>query len=114
MNECYDCEFRGGCVGSCHSCCEHPSIEKSSVGELMGLLGSVGRVPCVIAPNKLEIKADAHGIRNGWFNWPYNFDPTWLTNCNGFKKKGDSNEKVTTNPEGIRSKSCSKSNSKPQ
>lgn len=26
-----------------------------------------------------------HGIRNGWFWWPINFDPLWLVSCDGFK-----------------------------
>ena len=110
---CYKCEYRGGCAGSAHSCCEHPSVEKNPIGELMGILGSVGRVPCTISPNNLGIKGNPHGIKRGWFNWPYNFDPTWLENCNGFKQKGESNENADSS-ENSSSKSCSQSNSKPQ
>ena len=36
---------------------------------------------------KMGIKLDIVGVRNGWASWPYNFDPTWLNACNGFKKK---------------------------
>jgi hypothetical protein len=28
-----------------------------------------------------------HGICNGWFIWPINFDPVWLENCDGFESK---------------------------
>lgn len=28
-----------------------------------------------------------HGIKNGWFYWPYNFDPVWLISCNSFSPK---------------------------
>ena len=24
-----------------------------------------------------------HGIDNGWFTWPFNFDPCWLMRCDG-------------------------------
>ena len=39
--------------------------------------------------NKFQIKANPHGIKMGWFNWPINFDPVWLENCKGFKQKWD-------------------------
>jgi hypothetical protein len=26
-------------------------------------------------------------MRNGWFCWPFNFDPVWLEACDGFKAK---------------------------
>ncbi len=32
----------------------------------------------------LHIRANDHGIRNGWFVWPVNFDPVWLEHCDGF------------------------------
>jgi hypothetical protein len=108
---CYECEYRGGCAGSASSCCEHPSIEKTSIGEIMGMLGSVGRVPTIIMENYLDIRGNAHGIRSGWFNWPYNFDPVWLENCNGFKKKGESDAQETDSPENGRSNSCNQSSS---
>lgn len=31
-----------------------------------------------------KVLGDAHGIRNGWFRWPVNFDPVWLLSCDGF------------------------------
>jgi hypothetical protein len=40
-----------------------------------------------VNPDKLNIKGNPHGIRNGWFNWPMNFDPTWLEQCEGFHAK---------------------------
>ena len=60
---CYDCEYRSSVPGSCHSCCKHPSLG--------------------------DVKVVGHetGIRRGWFNHPYDFDPNWLLECNGFKNK---------------------------
>jgi hypothetical protein len=36
--------------------------------------------------NNIKAKVEGHpqGIRNGWFMWPLNFDPTWLLSCDGF------------------------------
>jgi hypothetical protein len=33
------------------------------------------------------VTGDAHGIKKGWFFWPYNFDPLWLKTCDGFEQK---------------------------
>lgn len=77
-------------AGSYHSCCEHPSAnaDKNPLGEIMGILASVGRVAPVTEKKSainLNIKGNSHGINSGWFNWPYNFDPVWLENCDGFE-----------------------------
>ncbi len=91
MNECYDCIHRRRVPGSAHSSCAHPDAgAQDAMGSLAAILASVGHGPPVIAvagADKLNIKASPHGIAKGWFNWPYNFDPTWLENCDGFEKK---------------------------
>jgi hypothetical protein len=56
---CYDCEHRRTIPGDCHSSC---------------------------ANTLAKVTGEKHGIKNGWFNWPFNFDPNWLTSCDGFKK----------------------------
>jgi len=58
MNKCYDCEFRQSIPGDCHSFCRNWNA---------------------------KVKGNSHGIKNGWFAWPFNFDPTWLEECDGFK-----------------------------
>lgn len=65
---CYKCDYRGMVPGDAHSCCNHPEVKQGD------------------AAKKLNIKGHPQGIRSGWFNWPYNFDPTWLVNCDGFKE----------------------------
>lgn len=42
--------------------------------------------------NKPEIhegpEQDPHGVKNGWCNFPYDYDPIWLTSkCNFFSKR---------------------------
>ncbi len=71
---CYDCVYRGTLAGDCHSRCLHPQAQCS--------------------PESMEIEGDPHGIKNGWFRWPRNFDPVWLRHCNGFKQKGVANDKA--------------------
>jgi hypothetical protein len=33
----------------------------------------------------LQVTGNSHGVAKGWFNWPFNFDPTWLESCDGFE-----------------------------
>lgn len=59
------------------------------MGNVFAIFASVRR--CAPVGNadgihKLGIKGNPHGIVNGWFNWPYNFDPVWLDACGGFER----------------------------
>ena len=59
--KCYECKHRGTVIGSCHSSCKKPD------------------------PN---MTGDEHGKRNGWFYYPYNFDPIQRTKeCDNFESK---------------------------
>jgi hypothetical protein len=40
------------------------------------------------------IKLDPRGVSNGWCNWPFDFDPRWVSNCELFI---DKNETENTN-----------------
>ena len=57
---CYGCKYRTTIPGDAHSQC-------LNVGA--------------------AVRGNDHGIKSGWFMWPWNFDPTWLISCNGFKKR---------------------------
>ena len=99
---CYKCKHRGSIPGDAHSCCNHPAAEKDKnpFGEVMAIFASVGRTAPMSIPacKELNIRGNKHGIEKGWFNWPYNFDPVWLENCDGFENdildKGSCNEKT--------------------
>lgn len=55
---CYNCKHRKDVPGDAHSSCT----------------------------NRLAIAiGEPHGIRNGWFFHPLNFDPVWLRHCDGFE-----------------------------
>lgn len=60
MNECYKCVHRLDVPGDAHSRCNNHTA---------------------------KVVGDKHGIRNGWFRWPVNFDPVWLVSCDGFSDK---------------------------
>jgi len=77
--DCYKCEYRGNVPGDAHSCCNYP-------GTNTGILSFFDNNNFKIS-NKLNIRANAHGVNCGWFMWPVNFDPIWLENCDGFKEK---------------------------
>ncbi|KKM00813.1 hypothetical protein LCGC14_1800660 [marine sediment metagenome] len=89
--DCYKCEHRGTLPGSEHSKCTHPLVAdlvRDPLFNLAATLASVGRVaPVQVGADKLNIRANYHGIKRGWFNWPMNFDPTWLEQCEGFTPK---------------------------
>ena len=82
---CYECKYRGNVPGDAHSCCNYP-------GNNTGMLSFFAPENSKNA-RELGVKADAHGVRMGWFMWPVNFDPVWLKSCNGFEKKVETNKK---------------------
>lgn len=61
MNECYRCKYKESVPGNAHIKCNKPD------------------------PNMTGYK---HGISNGWFYYPFLFDPVWKTkDCDNFTKK---------------------------
>jgi hypothetical protein len=90
-HNCYVCKHRQDVIGSTHSSCHHPKLgdmPDNPILGMMAILGGVRRVPTIQAGiRELGIQADPHGVRRGWFIFPYNFDPVWLRACNGFEPK---------------------------
>ena len=92
---CWSCKWVRTVPGSAHRRCAHPKLaafyellEKQPMLELGLMLGSVGRGPTMTASqNPLNVRGDPQGIAHGWFNWPYEYDPTWLENCDGYEAK---------------------------
>lgn len=57
---CYSCQHRHDLIGSAHSGCKNFHA---------------------------RVKGNDHEIKNGWFDWPLQFDPIWLNTCTGYKSK---------------------------
>lgn len=58
--DCYKCIHRRILVGDAHSLCTNMDA---------------------------KVQGNSHGVQRGWFMWPFNFDPIWLDQCDGFKEK---------------------------
>ena len=56
------------------------------MSQLLAIFSSAHTIEPFQMDTGLTIVGNPHGIRNGWFNWPFNFDPIWLEKCDGFTK----------------------------
>lgn len=65
--DCYKCKHRKNSSWTTHSRCSHPEALTFDVRDA------------------LRVRAVPHGVRNGYFLWPADFDPVWLLGCNGFE-----------------------------
>ena len=57
---CKTCKFIQDVPGDAHKCCTNTNA---------------------------NVEGAELGIRNGYFDWPYNFSPWWLVKCDGYEKK---------------------------
>lgn len=99
---CYTCKHRGTVCGSAHSSCTHPITENSVLISLVMMklamgIGSVNPTGINVVDKARNISVplqdwNEHGIRSGWIQWPFNFDPTWLNNCMLYENKDGSTE----------------------
>ena len=64
MLPCHGCAYRENVPGDAHSRCVFAWPSRASMP-----------------------KGHPHGIRNGWYLFPFNYDPVWLENCDGFEAK---------------------------
>lgn len=95
---CSTCIHQGTVPNSRHSSCHCPRAEQliSFSGELRAfllILLQENRVEqSLIYPMRLEISDEAmrvnEPIQNGWFTWPFNFDPIWIEKCTGHTEAG--------------------------
>ena len=70
MPNCHDCTSCRSLPGNAHIQCDKG---------VSGLFNSETNIP--------KIKGNQHGIKNGWFFWPLNYDPVWLESCDSFEMK---------------------------
>ncbi len=83
---CHKCIHSKKIPGDVHLECAHPKIVDNPLKSMIALCG-VGSSMGQELTTELNIKANSHGIKNGWFLWPINFDCAWLENCDGYEEK---------------------------
>jgi hypothetical protein len=91
---CYECKFKGSVPGSAHSSC---NFLKEIVGDKQGaslieLLLSAGTIKLTATDKKTGVEKpmvslSEHGVKNGWANWPFDFDPIWVEECLLYNEK---------------------------
>ena len=85
---CYECKWRGEIPGDAHIACKHPKNGNMSdpMSQLLSILGN-SRMGSFQMQTGLKVVGNPTGIKHGWFNFPFNFDPTWLMECDGITTK---------------------------
>lgn len=78
---CYKCVYRGVLPGDAHSKCCHPEATRSLDPNDLAAMAEAFVGKADIAKLKLC-------IRGGGQTWPANFNPSFLTNCEGFEAQG--------------------------
>jgi hypothetical protein len=92
---CYTCAHRRDVPGSAHSRCIHPSLPGTGpLGEALAILAGrtvsreIGlKIEALDVGSMIRVRGNPHGVRMGWFVFPWNFDPAWLEACDGFTPK---------------------------
>ena len=90
--------MRESVPGSAHSCCKalrHKAKYPNDpdVIKLEAHL-SLGFSELKTNENEEVIKINPYGRKNGWANWPLDFDPTWVSECHFYLPKDPTFEKV--------------------
>jgi hypothetical protein len=93
--KCSECIHEATIPGNCHSKCVHPELKDiwdHPLSELISISGKNFGIPFMLDITAgFNIRYNSYGFNNGWFQWPFNFDPVWLENCDKFEEKNESN-----------------------
>lgn len=79
---CHECKHCRNLPFDAHNSCGHPVLSNG----LEWLAALSVHTTAEFKPFGLSVSE--HGLRNGWANWPINFDPVWVNSCNQFQAKG--------------------------
>lgn len=91
--DCHQCEHGGTVSGSASLRCLHPvtglhaNDRTDDYKAVLATAAQTGPVCHLEAAAALGIKPNYIGVKRGWFNWPWDFDPVWLLECNGFSSR---------------------------
>ncbi len=74
MSKCHECAYKGDIPGDAHISCQFDWKGPTPQGDL-------------------------HGVRNGWYYFPFNYDPTWMIEeCPNFATERDESRVAKQNP----------------
>lgn len=97
--DCFSCIHKDFVPGSTHVICRHPfndRIFKSRQGMIILLQLATKGFTVQLTPKELNLKLNSSGIKGGWCNYPFDFDPIWIENCDGFEEKNDKIQKIAS------------------
>lgn len=82
-NNCYNCKYSGTVPGSAHLTCNVAGTDLLT--KMMVMTKCRNSEPLVIqygnGEQKAALKLNIHGIKNGWCDFPVQFDPIWVEFC---------------------------------
>jgi hypothetical protein len=86
MSNCYNCKHRGTVPGSAHSSC---TLVGDQTKQLLLFFQYLKGDRIMLKDKTTEeviplLKLDPHGVKEGWANWPIDFDPVWVSECQAF------------------------------
>jgi hypothetical protein len=93
--DCHNCKFSAPVPGSSHHS-ECQILEKHQIFQNLNetdrftlklMLVSGRAVIENTQTHELQVQISEHGKKNGWADWPLNFDPIWVKICIFFDKK---------------------------
>lgn len=91
--DCRKCKYRGRAgSNTLHSKCCHPVVDQiMSDHDALGIVFDNFSLHNKVTSGLwgLNIEVEPSAVANGWCYWPFNFDPIWVKECNGFKAMGD-------------------------
>jgi len=83
-----DCIHESNISGDCHIECVNPKIDKLRNRLLNEMVTMALSGPVLWEAKRIMgVEGIDTGIKNGWFNWPFNFDVVWLEKCDSFEVK---------------------------
>lgn len=85
--KCYKCPHHKTIPGDAHLECDHPIAKAVGPDTLIAFGTGIAtgfniKLNSPDGPLEISVYGDEHGIREGWFVWPIDFDPVWLKSCN--------------------------------
>ena len=90
---CHECIYVSQVAGSAHKSCstlEKLSLDKNIILKISFLLLS-GKIELTYVNDEERrvpiIEIDEYGKKQGWANWPLDFDPVWVKKCGFFSSK---------------------------